>query len=702
MSGKAEYQIISEIKARWRDGESADARAALRNHPALGEHKSAVLALAYEEYCQRTSQGEELDADAYCAQFSGIRSSLYRRLEVHDLFDTDSATLDELLGDAWPEPGDEICGYRLVSELGRGAIGRVFLAEERALANRRVVVKLTKAGCGEAETLSRLKHPHVVPIYSVHQDSLQGFTAVVMPYISRWTLQDLLDAAFTEDRAPARFAEALAALAASFPASEAVALPHARERYVEGIITLGVSLCLALDHTHQRDILHLDIKPSNVLLSPSGEPLLLDFNLSLAGAVRSSLLGGTLPYMSQEQVRKLILYDDDAEVDARSDVYSLGVVLYQLLTGKLPFSGLPWKRGSVQVAKSLLELQQAGPPPAHTLAPRVGTQLSAILARALAWRPADRYPSAAEFAAALQGGLQPWSRLRRLEETNRRGFLALSAAGIFTAASFTVAMFMREPYEERELKRGWKLLEQGQPQAAFDTFHNLVVRNPNLDEAWFGCGRAHQYLGEFTLAYQDFTEAYKRRKDGRYLACAGLCASVQARTSNAITLYENAISEGFQSAELFNNLGKSHHDNRGNNSKALEPLLEATRRTPNFSVAWHNLAIVYNDLGDLRKAAQCVDNALSGDYPVVPMFISKCVFLWRLKGEASHSEIRSTLFSAIKHGITASDCPNFPFFEEVRKELPSEPKVPPQPVFSYVDPLGEMAVNLAQRRKPTP
>jgi serine/threonine protein kinase/Tfp pilus assembly protein PilF len=692
-----DYQLASEIKARWEHGEAADARGALCAHPELGQSKAIALDLAYEAYRQRIARGEPLDVDEYCGQFSGIRSSLHRRLEVDQFLDCNSELLDRFLCDAWPEAGDEICGFRLLAELGRGAIGRVYLAAELALADRHVVVKLTQADSSEAETLSRLKHPHVMPIFSVHEDMLQGFTVVVMPFISRWTLQDLLDVAFTNGLAPERFAEALAALATASAADDAAALPAARERYVDGIVKLGVNLSNALAHTHSRDILHLDIKPSNVLLAPSGDPLLLDFNLSLAGAARSSLVGGTMPYMSPEQIRRIVLDAAADEVDGRSDVYALAIVLYQLLTGQYPFGRLSWRRGAQQVAQDLLQRQRAGPPPAQQHDPRVGRELSQILARALAWRPADRYQTAAEFSAALQQSLQARSRLRRWGEQHRREFLFVAGSAVATLGAVAAALLSRAPYAERELERGWQLLAGGEPRVALGVFHKLVVDNPELDEAWFGCGRAQQHLGEVTLAFQDFTEAHRRRQDGRYSACLGMCSSVRSEHAWAIAHYERAIEEGFSSAELYNNLGKSQRDNLGHNAQAVEPLRAALQIRPRMSIAWHNLGMVYQSLGDLPTALQCATAALAGDAPRVPMFVNKCMYLWFLKQSDYLDEIRATMTAGALVGMTISDCALLPIKAEALKVLPAQPQVPPLPTFALLDPLGDPAVTQAQR-----
>src|SRR5207247_3990759 len=111
--------------------------------------------------------------------------------------------------------------------------------------------------------------------------------------------------------------------------------------YVEAVVWLGCCLADGLAHAHERGILHRDLKPANVLLTDDGQPMLLDFNLSedvkLRGSVAAARMGGTLPYMAPEQLQA---FQDQRRVsfDGRSDIYALGVLLFELLTGRHPFT----------------------------------------------------------------------------------------------------------------------------------------------------------------------------------------------------------------------------------------------------------------------------------------------------------------------------------------------------------------------------
>ena len=114
--------------------------------------------------------------------------------------------------------------------------------------------------------------------------------------------------------------------------------------YVDGIIHLAVQLADALAHSHGRGICHRDLKPSNVLMTPDGRPLVLDFNLSVDQRVLTAKIGGTVPYMAPEELAVLFEKSHDTgrrHYDPRSDLFSLGVIVYELLTGTLPFGAIP-------------------------------------------------------------------------------------------------------------------------------------------------------------------------------------------------------------------------------------------------------------------------------------------------------------------------------------------------------------------------
>jgi serine/threonine protein kinase len=255
--------------------------------------------------------------------------------------------------------------YRLDRELGQGGMARVFLAHDLKY-ERAVAVKVLRpelaAEVGAARFLqeiqiaARLHHPHVLPLYD--SDQADGLVYYVMPYIEGETLRHRL----------------------------------ARERQlpVGDALQIAREVADALSYAHGAKVVHRDIKPANILLD-SGHALVADFGIARAiGAAQTSAghVIGTPAYMSPEQI------DGDPNLDARSDIYSLGCVLFEMLTGEPPF------RGSSLTAIIANRLSTPAPS-VRTFRELVPEAVDAAVRRAMANLPADRFMTAAQFAEAL-------------------------------------------------------------------------------------------------------------------------------------------------------------------------------------------------------------------------------------------------------------------------------------------------------------
>jgi serine/threonine-protein kinase len=260
--------------------------------------------------------------------------------------------------------------YRVEREIGRGGMATVYLAED--FKHRRpVAIKVldpTLAGVlgpdrflREIETAARLQHPHVLPL--LDSGSGGGILYYVMPYVAGESLRARMTAQ--------------------------------RQLGIEEATRLTVEIARALDHAHRRGIVHRDIKPENVLLA-DGQALVSDFGiaraLSASGGEKLTQTGMTLgspSYMSPEQLAGA------ADLDGRSDLYSLGCVIYEMLAGQPPFSG-PHET----LAHQHLNVT---PRPVREMRPTVTPALERIVARLLAKTPADRFGSAADLVTALTG-----------------------------------------------------------------------------------------------------------------------------------------------------------------------------------------------------------------------------------------------------------------------------------------------------------
>jgi serine/threonine protein kinase/tetratricopeptide (TPR) repeat protein len=331
-----------------------------------------------------------------------------------------------------PAPGDKIFHFRLGRELGRGAFARVFLAEQADLANRHVVLKCSATEGSEPQTLAQLQHTNIVPIYSVHEDRESGLRAVCMPWFGGATLSQVLEAVWRKTQRPLRGADLAEALKGLSSRPEEGTGPSRKEDgrrssgmipvekggsptpldllksldYVRAAAWIVARLADGLQHAHQRGVLHHDIKPSNILLGADGQPMLLDFNL--AGIVQEgqspSVLGGTVAYLAPEHLRALGSRDPllKAQVDRRSDVYSLGMVLFETLTGQSPFAQKScYSALAVRLELMAVERNRAQPSVRQKRSDIPWT-LESIVRKCLAPDPAQRYQQAAHLATDLR------------------------------------------------------------------------------------------------------------------------------------------------------------------------------------------------------------------------------------------------------------------------------------------------------------
>ncbi len=279
----------------------------------------------------------------------------------------------DLLETAVPQ---SIGGYRIRSLLGSGGMGTVYEAEQ-AHPHRIVALKVIHSWAVspsalrrfevEAEALARLEHPYVARIYSVGTDE-SGAPYLAMERVKGGSLVSIAD----------------------------------RKLKVRERLDLLARICDGVHYAHQRGVIHRDLKPSNIMVDDEGRPRILDFGVArltdsdLRATTTSSkeVLVGTLPYMSPEQLGA------GGDPDVRSDVYALGVIGYELLTGQLPLAVQDKPIG--EAARIIRETEPKRP---STFDKSLRGDVDAILMKALAKDPAQRYPSAAAMADDIRRSL---------------------------------------------------------------------------------------------------------------------------------------------------------------------------------------------------------------------------------------------------------------------------------------------------------
>ncbi|HEV2968762.1 MAG TPA: tetratricopeptide repeat protein [Pirellulales bacterium] len=426
---------LQRMADEWRLRRGRSAEQWLAENPELNADAESAVRIVYEEFCLREERGETIESTELYRRFPQWHDALAVVLDCHRLLHNVHQPPQ------FPEAGDCLGEFRLFRELGRGGLGRVFLATQPSLSDRQLVVKLTARGGQEHLSLARLQHTNIVPLYLVQDFPEENLRALCMPYLggATWAavLRGIQGCRFS-DHSGRQIVEQLTEaqcqdstpLGATGPAISYLA----RSTYVDAVCWIGACLADALCYAHQRGLVHLDVKPSNVLLAGDGQPMLLDFHLACeTRRFRDKTidrLGGTPGYMSPEQCSATEAVRRGAAIpqplDASSDVYSLGVLLYESLAGKLP---------AAEALDSRRELRAANP--------HVSRGLEDILHKCLAHDPAARYRDAGQLAADLRRhlaslplcGVANRSLAERLQKWRRRRPHAMPMLAIGLAAA---------------------------------------------------------------------------------------------------------------------------------------------------------------------------------------------------------------------------------------------------------------------------
>ncbi|HEY1860951.1 MAG TPA: protein kinase, partial [Gemmataceae bacterium] len=585
--------------------------------PGLSD-KSIAIDQAYDEFCRRRELGEPPDPDAFCQDFP-YQSSLRRLLEADRFVQENPHLLENVGPTRYPEPGAYFLGFILHRELGRGAFARVFLATEPALGNRRVAVKVALHGGAEAETLGRLEHPNIVSVHSVQKDPASGLTAVCMPYLGGANLCHLLDR--LHSRLPVTAEVIQQTIDEGRPTAE-TALPASwtkQESYPAAVARIGEQLADGLASIHAQGICHRDLKPSNVLLAANGRAMLLDFNLSFDAQASEQRLGGTLPYMSPEHLAATDAKPSvpSSALDARSDLFSLGVLLYELLTGVHPFGPVSLKLSADEVRAHLRQRHEEGPRPLCRLNPRVNKTLARVVERCLAADPADRPQSAAELARQLRRTQPLVSRARRWVAGHRRAVAAMALMVILAGATGALGSHNLTPkavtHSAQEwADRGRESFDKGQYADAAESLSEAQKMDAENWELAYRLGWAYLRKGDaesrreaekcFKTADDLYRESGQGQNNGRALAALGYCFNLSGGQQQAIAAYNRAVQAGYDTAEVENNLGLSYERSGTPKNQIEVPADSAFSRAiamkPQLQAAFYNRALLHaNDVG---------------------------------------------------------------------------------------------------------
>jgi serine/threonine-protein kinase len=395
-------------RERWRAGQRVPAEAYLLRYPTVRADADGAVDLVYGEYLLREQRGEAPGAAEYLWRFPEYAAVLGPQIELHRALTTGPAPdLGEATqsgaegpragaggGAAWPE----VPGYEILGEVGRGGMGVVYQARQVALGRDVALKELLPERAGhaalgarflqEARITGQLEHPGVVPVYELvrARDGRQPF--YTMRFVKGRTLSEAARAYHDKRRA-------------------------GQEDTLEwpALLNAFVTVCNTVAYAHSRAVLHRDLKGQNVVLGDFGEVVVLDWGLAKvvgrpegetdapaveidetdSGHTVQGQALGTPAYMAPEQSDGRL-----DRIDRHTDVYGLGAILYEVLTGTPPFSG-------DSTAEVLRKVREEAPAPPRQLWPDVPPALEELCLRALAKRPEDRPAAAADLAREVQG-----------------------------------------------------------------------------------------------------------------------------------------------------------------------------------------------------------------------------------------------------------------------------------------------------------
>jgi hypothetical protein len=405
-------ELVSVLRVdqarRWERGDAVVAESYLARFHTVRDDADAAIDLIYGEFVLREALGDRCDPHEYFSRFPEHAEVLRPQIELHRAMATHAdlgsliapRTRLEPMGDTGLDPAlpRRFGRYEIIKTLGKGGMGTVYVAHDTQL-DRTVALKVPRFGTEmdahirerfyrEARIAATFSHPLLCPVYDVGE--LDGIHYLTMPLLKGEPLSDKLKRVGV------------------LPAAEAV--------------RIAAQVARALAVAHQAGVVHRDLKPANIMINQDREPIVMDFGLAsrrAASDIDLTHVGdifGTPAYMAPEQIG-----GDSRIVGPASDVYSLGAILYQMLTGRIPFEGL-----THEVWRQALTCEPERP---SRIRPELDPRLDAVCLAAMAKDPAQRFRSMDAFAEALESSTSPVAAIviderERVRRLVRRGVVA--------------------------------------------------------------------------------------------------------------------------------------------------------------------------------------------------------------------------------------------------------------------------------------
>lgn len=430
--------VHSDLEFRVKGGEQVEIERYLQPYPELAKEPDVLRDLIKSEFELKRRDNPLIDPGQYWKRFPeqlDLLQEIFPEFNTHETVVSKEEQATALYQDSGsgPQPEDpsqatSFGDYILLKEISRGGMGIVYKAQHRQL-KRVVALKLILSGAladeeqikrfyAEAEAAAKLDHPGIVPLYNFGK--VEGKYFIEMAFVEGESLAERVRTAPAESKAAAQ---------------------------------LLLQVSRGIQHAHEKGIIHRDLKPANILIDQAGQPRVTDFGLAKHIENDSSLTAtgqvmGTPSYMSPEQAQGVV-----DQIDERSDVYSLGATLYELLTGKPPFQ-------NASVIETLVQVVEDEPVSPSQLVVKLPADLETICLKCLEKAPSDRYQSAAELAEELKRFLngepiiaRPTTRVTRFWRwCKRKPGAALAGLSVIIAAIIVcVGLFLSYQAQSRQL-----------------------------------------------------------------------------------------------------------------------------------------------------------------------------------------------------------------------------------------------------------
>ncbi len=471
--------------------------------------------------------GDQSTLDEYCSRYPVMRSAFERKYEV-------VKTLEEGFREDGLS-GTEIDDYLIVEEIGRGGMGVVYLALQRSL-DRYVALKVLPSNLApgtreirrfraEARAVARLSHPNIVPVFSIGEE--KGMYYIAMALIPGLSLNKVIEGlkAGRDDPATASIVGDIIDRHPDFPriglkdaaTGEPASIvagrdPSFRDRpYLLFVLSLCSEIADALGYAHRNGVCHGDLKPSNIMLSSGGVPMIVDFGLAKdlrsVASVQSQDFLGTLAYASPEHLAH-------NAVNEKSDIWSFGVTMYEMITLQQPFR-------THDVAGTVDRIARSDPPPMRARSRRISKDVEAVVNKCLEKDPGKRYDAAQELKEDIDRILagrpvkaRPVGRIgRQVRRARRNPLVSLLGAALVVFALITVYVAYNAAIR-KSVSVGTRYYDEGQYSEALRSYGAALSRlkwipftEKSRAEVLCDLGNAWSGKGEYGEAIRSYERA---------------------------------------------------------------------------------------------------------------------------------------------------------------------------------------------------